>query len=203
MVECLHAPHHHFMPLRSMNEDDVDSSDDRELHEALIASATLFAKIENQRAEAQKRLMQVVALYRAHVHPVQADGNCQFRAISFALYGNEEHHADLRGQVVDQMRKMPKDYAQFVYEPYHDYVARMARDGEWGDNVTLQAASDVLDCRMQVLTDVPGSESVMVYPKNLRSTEGLVQQPLRSLRESICLTFLTEHHYDAAIVDRC
>jgi len=101
---------------------------------------------------------------------------------------------------VQQMRASPQDYAQFVDEPYTNYLDRMARDGEWGDNVTLQAASDALNRRLQVLTDVPGADCIMVYPKQLRSTEGLVQQPLWSLQEPICIAFLTEWHYDAALV---
>lgn len=177
-----------------------DESDDEELRRALAASAKLFDSTECKRAEARKRLMQAAELHQMMISKCQADGNCQFRALSVALFGSEDRHGTLRAKVVQQMRASPQDYAQFVDEPYTNYLDRMARDGEWGDNVTLQAASDALNRRLQVLTDVPGADCIMVYPKQLRSTEGLVQQPLWSLQEPICIAFLTEWHYDAALV---
>lgn len=66
----------------------------------------------------------------------------------------------------------------------------MQREGEWGDNVTLQAASDLLGCEIRVLTDQPGAGGV-VEVQPLESMTGARQRPL-------CLTFLTEVHYDSA-----
>jgi len=175
-----------------------DVSYDEELHRALSASAERFQEVENQRHQSQVHLLKALDLHGAYIRPVAADGNCQFRALSVALDGNEEGHAALRAQAVQQMKKAPEDYAPFVHEPYSAYLDRLARDGEWGDNLTLQALSDALVCRIKIITDVPGAEILMVYPKKLKSTEGLVQQPLWSLRQPLCITFQTEWHYDAA-----
>eukprot|EP00418_Pyrodinium_bahamense_P050590 CAMPEP_0179164366 /NCGR_PEP_ID=MMETSP0796-20121207/80655_1 /TAXON_ID=73915 /ORGANISM="Pyrodinium bahamense, Strain pbaha01" /LENGTH=87 /DNA_ID=CAMNT_0020866799 /DNA_START=68 /DNA_END=329 /DNA_ORIENTATION=+ len=65
----------------------------------------------------------------------------------------------------------------------------MERDGEWGDNVSLQAASDMLGCKIHVLTDVPGSECVELQP---------VEPVAGAAQRALCLTFITEVHYDAA-----
>lgn len=208
MVECLPAQNHHFAKTDShqayggLRADRHHLSEDEELEQALLASAALYQETNDARALAQKRLAEALELYRGRVCAVAADGNCQFRALSVALYGSEERHAEMRAQVVQQMRRCPQDYSPFVHEPFGEYLARMERDGEWGDNVTLQAASDKLSCRVKVFTDVPGSECVTVTPKQLMSTEGLVQQPLWSLPDSLCLTFLTEWHYDAAFLTK-
>lgn len=173
--------------------------DDEDLRRALIDSAEIFQSLEEERASARERLMCAASLHRAQVIPVQADGNCQFRALSFALYGTEDSHGELRVKVVEQLKTMENEYAQFVHEAYGDYLQRMARDGEWGDNVTLQAASDAMGCRIQVLTDEPDGQCLMINPKQLRLPT-LLQQPLWSLPKPVCLAFVTERHYDAAVI---
>ena len=40
-----------------------------------------------------------------------------------------------------QLRQQRDDYAVFVAEDYDGYLGRMARDGTWGDHLTLQAGT--------------------------------------------------------------
>jgi len=171
------------------------SLEDRDLQQALLESAELasFSKAKQDSAEeARERLKHVMEQYNAEAKPVKADGNCQFRALAQQLYGDEDLHAPLRAQVVKQLKANPECYEGFVYEPFSDYLERMASNGEWGDNVTLQAASDVLRRDIHLLTDLRGGERIMVCPaEQFGSTCDLNEKPL-------CLTFLTEVHYDAA-----
>lgn len=166
-----------------------ESSDSTVLQWALDESRTLQESVESSSAAAHERLRKVMDLYQASVRPVKGDGNCQFRALSQQLYGDEQYHADLRAQVTKQLQSEPELYQDFVHEPYADYVSRLARDSQWGDHVTLQAASDALGLQINVFTDVPGAECIEILPRHV--THGCVQKPL-------CLTFLTEVHYDAA-----
>lgn len=161
---------------------------DSDLQLALLESASFHAK-EVSRIEARERLQRVMILHHAQPKPVQADGNCQFRALSQQLYGDESYHDALRAKVVERLEAAPECYADFVHEPYMNYIKRMARCGEWGDNVTLQAASDALGTDIHILTDVEGAECVKVHPTR-RDSE--------SYQKPLCLTFLTELHYDAA-----
>lgn len=183
-----------------------DMEEDWELQRALEASAELHREVERARAKAIDRLRLVADRYRATVHPVQADGNCQFRALAFDLYGDEDAHEELRARVIAQLKAAPQRYMQFVHEPYSDYIARMARDGQWGDNVTLQAASDVLRCVIRVFTDrvddnaTDAGDCILVHPTEASSTEGLLQRPLWSVTKPLCVAFTTEVHYDAAEV---
>ena len=81
---------------------------------------------------------------------VDGDGNCQFRAIADQLYGSPDDHEDVRRDVVAHLRSNSSRYSAFVSESYDAYISRMSNIGEWGDHVTLQAASNVYDCIIRV-----------------------------------------------------
>merc|ERR1712232_1135940 len=113
-----------------------------ELETALAASRDLQEAIEASSVEARYRLDEVLERYQAEAHSVIADGNCQFRALSVGLFGDQEKHAQIRQHVVAQLKANPDRYESFVQGSFDEYVHRMGKDGEWGDNVTLQAAAD-------------------------------------------------------------
>ena len=79
------------------------------------------------------------------MEPVAADGNCFFRALSDQRWGDDSHHAALRRDVVEYMKKNREDFEPFIEddEKWDSYVARMSEDGAWAGNVELQAASVV------------------------------------------------------------
>ena len=79
------------------------------------------------------------------MEPVAADGNCFFRALSDQRWGDDSHHASLRRDVVEYMKKNRDSFEPFIEddEKWDSYVARMAEDGAWAGNVELQAASVV------------------------------------------------------------
>jgi hypothetical protein len=138
---------------------------------------------------ARSRLQQSLDLYNAKAVPVKADGNCQFRALAQQLHGDESHYASLRARVIEQLKESRAHYCDFVYEAFDDYIVRMSKDCQWGDNVTLQAASDLLGLDIHIITDQIDNPHLVVQPR--QSVQGPPQK-------SLCLTFLTELHYDAA-----
>lgn len=168
--------------------DDVAESDD--LQKALLESAKMYEEQESSVAEARSRLQSVMDKYNVKSSPIQADGNCQFRALAQQLYGDESQHHVIRAAVIKQLEATPERYADFVHEAYADYLKRMGRDGEWGDNVTLQAASDALASDVHILTDQPGAEHLQVH------SNGKVDG---STHKSLWLSFLAEVHYEAIL----
>jgi hypothetical protein len=62
------------------------------------------------------------------------DGNCLFHGLGYP----HMHHAAVRHAVVAHLRLHWDEYAPFVDEG-SDYLVRMARDGEWGDELVLRA----------------------------------------------------------------
>jgi hypothetical protein len=158
-----------------------------DLERALLESASLYEASQVSDAEARARLQSVMDMHSAKVIPVEADGNCQFRALSQQLYGDESQHDAIRANMVQWLKSKPEQYADFVHEPFDDYVERLACNGEWGDNVTLQAASDMLCREIHILTDQQ-AEFVKVHP----FVKG-AETPPAPLR----LAFRAEVHYDA------
>lgn len=165
------------------------SRQDAELHAALSASAQLSQAVEASQAEARARLSRVLSLYGVRLRKVEGDGNCQFRALSLLLYGQHTQHEAVRARAVKQLQSHPDRYSPYVHEPYDEYLARMASDGQWGDNVSLQAACDTLGVEIRVFTDLPGAECVEITPAEL--VEGAPQKP-------VLMAFIAEVHYDVA-----
>lgn len=80
---------------------------------------------------------------------MRGDGNCQFRAIAVALFGDEERHPRVRDDVVGYMRKHPLSVEWLLAlgdispQKWTWYCDTMSHDKEWGDDVTLGAAARV------------------------------------------------------------
>lgn len=61
----------------------------------------------------------------------------QFRSISNALYGSEQHHALVRDTVVRYMAANKAEFEPYLGEDWRRYINDMATDGTWGDELTL------------------------------------------------------------------
>ncbi|KAL5980010.1 OVARIAN TUMOR DOMAIN-containing deubiquitinating enzyme 12 [Asimina triloba] len=81
-------------------------------------------------------------VYGLYEVKVSGDGNCQFRAISDQMYRSPEHHKHVRKEIVKQLKDSRSLYEGYVPMKYKKYYKKMAKSGEWGDHVTLQAAAD-------------------------------------------------------------
>ncbi|KAG6748562.1 hypothetical protein POTOM_048490 [Populus tomentosa] len=81
-------------------------------------------------------------VYGLYEVKVSGDGNCQFRALSEQMFKSPEHHKHVRKEVVKQLKEHRSLYEGHVPMKYKRYRKKMAKSGEWGDHVTLQAAAD-------------------------------------------------------------
>ena len=92
---------------------------------------------------------------------VNGDGNCQFRAISDQLYGDQSHHASVRAVVVAQMRARPDRYAAFVESPSTTSIAAGSQTYGWTD-----ASSALRDGRilLSIRTDSKGITPLLHVP---------------------------------------
>lgn len=196
-----------YLPLKSTS---MQEQEEALLRTAIKDSQEVQRAKEITAAEARSRLQRVLDLYRVRLRPVEGDGNCQFRALAVQLHGDEAQLGSLRKQICQQLRGQRERYEQFV-DPgvtneglqgcFDDYIVRMELDGTWGDNVTLQAASDLFGREIHVLTDQAGSEYVKLRPcvascVEEQGTDGASAEAAG--RRPLCLTFIAEVHYDAA-----
>ena len=47
---------------------------------------------------------------------ITGDGNCFYRCISYHMYGNEEHHAEIWSKVVDHLEQEKSKYLYYMDE---------------------------------------------------------------------------------------
>jgi hypothetical protein len=109
----------------------------------------------------------------------------QFRALSDQLYRSPEHHKFVRDSVVKQLTETPDAYSGYVPMQYDDYLENMAKNGEWGDHVTLQAASDYYGVKISLITSFKDTCFIEIVPKQHKS------------KREIHLSFWAEVHYNS------
>ena len=100
------------------------------------------------------------------------DGNCQFSALAFALRNIGIHRSvsTLRAEVIsyldrnDEMRGISLEL--FVGMPWHQYVMQMARDGTYGDEITLRAVSNMFNVQVTVVSTIGEEAQVDILPEH-------------------------------------
>jgi OTU domain-containing protein 3 len=70
---------------------------------------------------------------------ITGDGNCLFRSLSDQIYGNQNCHAEIRQCICDHIEAKKEFYVDFITEK--DHVQQMRKDGVYGGNLELVAAS--------------------------------------------------------------
>ncbi|CAM6098513.1 unnamed protein product [Calypogeia fissa] len=131
------------------------------------------------------RLMERLVLYGLNERQIQGDGNCQFRALSDQLYRTPEHHKFVRKSIVTQLKAHPDVYEGYVTMPYSEYLKKMAKSGEWGDHVTLQAAADSYGVKIWLITSFKDTSFIEILPDRILSNR------------VIYLSFWAEVHYNS------
>ncbi|XP_020218531.1 OTU domain-containing protein DDB_G0284757 isoform X2 [Cajanus cajan] len=131
------------------------------------------------------RLLQRLNTYGLCEVKISGDGNCQFRALSDQLFKSPEHHKNVRKEIVKQLKDHQSLYECYVPMKYKQYCKKMAKSGEWGDHVTLQAASDKFAAKICLLTSFKNNCFIEIMP--------LYQAPKREL----WLSFWSEVHYNS------
>lgn len=132
-----------------------------------------------------ERLTERLKLYELVEHKVQGDGNCQFRALSDQLYQSPDHHEFVREQIINQLKTNRDAYDGYVPMAYDDYLEKVARNGEWGDHVTLQAAADKYGVKIFVMTSFKDTCYIEIQPKVQKSNK------------VVLLSFWAEVHYNS------
>ena len=87
-----------------------------------------------------QRLRERLRQFGLREQPIVGDGACMFRAVADQLWGDQERHVQVRQRAIEMLRKQKDHFAAFVPddETFDQYLTRMARPAEWGDNLMLQ-----------------------------------------------------------------
>lgn len=117
---------------------------------------------------------------------IERDGNCMFRAVAHQLYGDQSGHEAVRKQCCDYLDKEREFFQNYCFDESLDQrLTRMRRLGTWGDNIELQALSELFKCSIEVyyLNNWP----VMIY-----SSRHEAVKPVRLYYRNNC-------HYDSIV----
>ncbi|KAK6926546.1 OTU domain [Dillenia turbinata] len=71
------------------------------------------------------------------------DGNCLFRAVADQVYGDSEAYDLTRQMCIDYMEQERDHFSQFITEGFTSYCKRKRRDKVYGNNVEIQALSEM------------------------------------------------------------
>jgi len=135
----------HVLKQMPNSEAGIEWTDSRKLLEAAIAVEQQFPSIGSDPsfmyredvAAQEGRLVSRLGSLGLDMSVQLGDGNCQFRSLSFGLYGTPQHHAFVRKTVVDHMQLQRQEFEAFLGGDFKTYVRSMARNGVWGDELTL------------------------------------------------------------------
>jgi len=86
---------------------------------------------------------------------------------------------------VKQLKTTQEAYADYVSMDYAEYVKNMSKNGEWGDHVTLQAASDYYGVKIRLITSFKDTCFIEIVPTKEKSPR------------EIYLSFWAEIHYNS------
>ena len=122
-----------------------------------------------------------------------AGGDCQFKSLSYCLFGTPKHHKLLRQQIAAEIREHQNDFEAAKYDvlrqkPYdslEDYCSALESTNLWGSHATLQACSNICDINIQVLSSLSGgSRFPLIRPRQNANCD-----------RTIHLAHISELHY--------
>ncbi|XP_028290357.1 OTU domain-containing protein 1 [Gouania willdenowi] len=142
--------------------------------------------------ERQNKYLQERQKYRYHIIP---DGNCLYRAICKATYGDQAGHGTLREQTVHHIADHLEEFNPIIEGDVGEFLINAAQDGSWAGYPELLAMSQMLNINIHLTTggslESPTVSTMVHYLGNED-----VSKP------AVWLSWLSNGHYDV-LLDRC
>ncbi|XP_025961577.2 OTU domain-containing protein 1 [Dromaius novaehollandiae] len=141
--------------------------------------------------EKQDRYLRQKGRFRFHIIP---DGNCLYRAVCKAVYGDQRLHGELREQTVHYIADHLDHFSPIIEGDVGEFLIGAAQDGAWAGYPELLAMGQMLNVNIHLTTGGrPESPTVSTMVHYLG--------PEDPTRPSIWLSWLSNGHYDA-VLDR-
>ena len=91
--------------------------------------------------------------YDRQIRPILGDGNCLFRALSYLLCGQEDHHQQIRHTLVDFTTTNSSIFSKYcTLDSFEEHTSRMKYETVWGTDLELRAASSYFQIPIYVCT---------------------------------------------------
>lgn len=164
------------------------------LQEASSQKGDINSKVQRYLAEveSQNKYLEERNKFRYHIIP---DGNCLYRAVCKAVYGDQARHSELREQTLHHIADHLDEFNPIIEGDVGEFFINAAQDGAWAGYPELLAMSQMLNLNIQLTTG--GSlESPTVSTMLHYLGEEDASKP------EIWLSWLSNGHYDA-LLDKC
>lgn len=125
-----------------------------------------------------------------HCNP---DGNCAFRALANQIYGRQSSHYKVRTEITDFMIRNKAHFSNFIDQTnltFEDYIVKMKKNGTWGDNLEIDAASKLYH-KPIFIYNFNKDANAYILRKSFCEEKDAESYPIRIL--------YSENHYDALI----
>eukprot|EP01127_Copromyxa_protea_P010918 TRINITY_DN2711_c0_g1_i2.p1 TRINITY_DN2711_c0_g1~~TRINITY_DN2711_c0_g1_i2.p1 ORF type:complete len:545 (+),score=76.12 TRINITY_DN2711_c0_g1_i2:216-1637(+) len=158
-----------------------------------------------EQVESERRLRDRLTLYGLEPkRDIPGDGNCQMYSLSHQLTGDIKHAKFVRRSVVGWLRRhadllLPNGalLRHFVYDKeWESYCNEMAKDGSWGDHLTLIAAAEVFSARIVIVSSIPGDNYIVdISPirNHVEEEDGTIK--VLPAKHLLTLSHYAEFHY--------
>nr|XP_033788779.1 OTU domain-containing protein 1 [Geotrypetes seraphini] len=137
--------------------------------------------------EKQDKYLRERDKYRFHVIP---DGNCLYRAVSKAVYGDQARHKELREHTVFHIADHLDEFSPIIEGDVGEFLINAAQDGAWAGYPEMLAMSQMLNVSIHLTTggrpECPTVSTMIHY-----------LGPEDNSRANIWLSWLSNGHYDA------
>ena len=110
-------------------------------------------KAEEQEEKFRKKLLKK----QYNLHIIERDGNCLFSSISDQVYGTDKHRDIIREKCMDYIEKNKLFFSHFIEggeTQMPEYIKRKRQNGKWGDNLEIQALSEIYNRPIEIYVDV-------------------------------------------------
>lgn len=114
------------------------------------------------------------------VEPGGRAGDCQFRSLSWILFGDPHHYIQLRQQIAREIRNHKNDFEaarsdvpfRQPFDTVEEYCKELETSQLWGNHATLQACSNIYDLNIQVLSSLNGGSKIhLIQPRQNANCE--------------------------------
>ena len=78
-------------------------------------------------------------------HNIIQDGNCLFRALSYAISQRQQYHQHIRKSVVEHCLENTNTFNSFTDTSVHEHASTMSENGTWGTSLEILAAAHLLE----------------------------------------------------------
>ncbi|CAG2218682.1 unnamed protein product [Mytilus edulis] len=152
----------------------------------------------NQFTKNQHMLYELGKTEGLEMHDVVPDGNCMFRAIIDQLRMQGELTLtchSIRQMAVDYLKNNPlqddgthlEDFFVADDESWEEYLKRISRDGEWGDQIILRGLAEVVNREISIITTIGDFHNqTTITPQGADKDKKV---------KTICLGHVNDQHY--------